>query len=594
MKSYPNQFLIVALIIFFSSSVQILFAQTKGVEKSVKDFSHMEEKAYLHIDKPYYYAGEKIWFKAYMNYRIPELIDSLSRVLYVELIDPEKKIVQTRIVFIDAGSGEGNVNLPENLTAGNYFIRAYTTWMLNYQTENIYTRVVPILVENDRPAMVGVSEVVQEGDIKLKLRTRNEFYKARSRIDVSMELRDQSGNPVYADLSVAITDTNQVVEVPEDKTILSGFQFIGVGKANETTASEKYKVEKGINVSGQYTNKKKQPARSSFFMAEETTNKLLPVETDKAGKFKVEGLLFYDSSSIAFQTLGKKKKFEGEIELFAREIPTTANLIEATPFSVVKTETVQRKKLTLESFPEDQVEKVIMEEPVEEKQVINKSYVPNSYGKPDFSISGEEIVKSSRTSLMDALMGRVPGLTAYNGYLRLGGPSNFQGAATTEPMLIVDGTQFTGGGSDSNYGRLRQINPEIVDRVDVIKYGGAAIFGTRGGNGIIIVTTKNADTMANGAAANRRDEFALYKPVVGFSLPETFVAPDYSRIANREAYPDFRSTIYWDPFLATDNLGNINFSFYAAGEQTRYKVVIEGVTATGKPIRHVFYLDVIK
>ncbi|MCU0368741.1 MAG: TonB-dependent receptor plug domain-containing protein, partial [Cyclobacteriaceae bacterium] len=229
-----------------------------------------------------------------------------------------------------------------------------------------------------------------------------------------------------------------------------------------------------------------------------------------------------------------------------------------------------------------------------ERLPLNKQSIPNSYGKPDFTISGEEIVKSSRTSLVDALIGRVPGLTVFNGYLRLGGPSNFQGPSTTEPMLIVDGTQFTSAGSDSNYGRLRQINPEIVERVDVIKYGGAAIFGTRGGNGVIVVTTKTADSIGAVTGPSGRDGLSLYKPIVGFSSTPPFYIPDYSRIANKEAYPDVRSTIYWAPFITTDNLGNAQISFYAAGNESRYKIVVEGVSAEGAPLRNVFYIQVVK
>ncbi|MBK7653351.1 MAG: hypothetical protein IPJ20_25120 [Flammeovirgaceae bacterium] len=51
------------------------------------------EKTYVHTDKPYYYPGERIWFKAYMNYYYQPWRDSLSKTLYVELINPEKEIV---------------------------------------------------------------------------------------------------------------------------------------------------------------------------------------------------------------------------------------------------------------------------------------------------------------------------------------------------------------------------------------------------------------------------------------------------------------------------------------------------------------------
>jgi hypothetical protein len=554
----------------------------------------MQEKVYIQTDKPYYYPGERVWLKAYMNYRTLDLIDSLSSVLYVELISSDKKILQTRRVFIDGGSGEGSINLPDKLSPGNYILRAYTNWMLNYPSEELFTRVIPVLEEYDRPDVTVFSEVTPESSVSVKWRADNEFYKTRSKIDLGLELRDRSGNPVYAELSVAITDVSQVIEVPQESTILSGFVFKKDDRVGQKQEDNLYKLERGIDVNGIYKNKKRQPARSSFFVSEESTGKLLSVESDKDGKFSANGLLFYDSSSLVFQTPGKKKKFEGEIVLTPREIPSVSNLNFDLPYKVIKTESPQRRKLPQEAIVDTQVEKVIMELPPEERLPLNKQSIPYSYGKPDFTISGEEIVKSSRTSLVDALIGRVPGLTVFNGYLRLGGPSNFQGPSTTEPMLIVDGTQFTSSGSDSNYGRMRQINPEIVERVDVIKYGGAAIFGARGGNGVIVVTTKTADNLGAGTGPSGKDGLSLYKPIVGFSSTPPFYIPDYSRIANKDVYPDVRSIIYWASFITTDNLGNAQISFYAAGTETRYKIVVEGVSAAGEPLRNIFYLQVVK
>lgn len=45
----------------------------------------LEEHIYIHTDKPYYYPGDSIWFKGYINYRSPSLRDSLSQTVYVEL-----------------------------------------------------------------------------------------------------------------------------------------------------------------------------------------------------------------------------------------------------------------------------------------------------------------------------------------------------------------------------------------------------------------------------------------------------------------------------------------------------------------------------
>src|SRR5690242_8495666 len=56
-----------------------------------------QEKIYIHLDKPLYAAGEDLWFKAYLLNASFHTPDSVSRVIYVELIDSDKKIVKREV-----------------------------------------------------------------------------------------------------------------------------------------------------------------------------------------------------------------------------------------------------------------------------------------------------------------------------------------------------------------------------------------------------------------------------------------------------------------------------------------------------------------
>lgn len=99
-----------------------------------------QEKTYLHFDKPYYTAGETMWFKAYVVDGISHEADSLSRVLYVDLVDAAAgKVLTTRTFRIEGGHAPGDWLLPDTLAAGRYQVRAYTNWMRN-QPEYIFQR----------------------------------------------------------------------------------------------------------------------------------------------------------------------------------------------------------------------------------------------------------------------------------------------------------------------------------------------------------------------------------------------------------------------------------------------------------------------
>ena len=98
------------------------------------------EKVYLHLDKSYYSAGEDIWFKAYLldaNTHEPSI---LSGILYVELINAERTILNKRIVKTANGSAAGDFQLSSKLPSGPYTIRAYTNYMRNFGISNFFTK----------------------------------------------------------------------------------------------------------------------------------------------------------------------------------------------------------------------------------------------------------------------------------------------------------------------------------------------------------------------------------------------------------------------------------------------------------------------
>lgn len=89
------------------------------------------EKVYLHFDKPYYAAGDDIWFKAYVTVGSRHQLTALSGVLNVELIDDKDSVKQSLKLPMFAGLTWGDFALPDTLAEGNYRIRAYTNWMRN-------------------------------------------------------------------------------------------------------------------------------------------------------------------------------------------------------------------------------------------------------------------------------------------------------------------------------------------------------------------------------------------------------------------------------------------------------------------------------
>ena len=100
------------------------------------------------------------------------------------------------------------------------------------------------------------------------------------------------------------------------------------------------------------------------------------------------------------------------------------------------------------------------------------------------SLDTEELERNHYLTIYDYLEGRVPGVEVIKtgtatASVRIRGLGTLNSA--TEPLYIVDGVQMDD---------ISMINPKDVKSVDVLKDASTAIYGTRGANGVIIITTK--------------------------------------------------------------------------------------------------------
>lgn len=108
------------------------------------------------------------------------------------------------------------------------------------------------------------------------------------------------------------------------------------------------------------------------------------------------------------------------------------------------------------------------------------------------SVRPEAINKQPVTSFEKSLQGRIAGVQVINddnpgggATIRIRGGSSVYSSNT--PLLVVDGFPI------GDAGNLKQISPDDIETIDVLKDASAsAIYGSRGANGVIIVTTKRA------------------------------------------------------------------------------------------------------
>lgn len=107
------------------------------------------------------------------------------------------------------------------------------------------------------------------------------------------------------------------------------------------------------------------------------------------------------------------------------------------------------------------------------------------------TLKGSELNRTPSASVDQLLQGKIPGVQVISGSgkpgdgatIRIRGNSSLNGS--NSPLMVVDGFPW------GDAGNLKQINPDDIESIEVLKdASSAAIYGSRGANGVIIITTK--------------------------------------------------------------------------------------------------------
>jgi TonB-dependent starch-binding outer membrane protein SusC len=192
-------------------------------------------------------------------------------------------------------------------------------------------------------------------------------------------------------------------------------------------------------------------------------------------------------------------------------------------------------------------------------------------------ISAEEFNKGNINDVAQLLQGKVAGLSIARpggnpneGFaIRLRGLSTI--GANTSPLVVVDGVV----GAD-----LNSIDPNDIKSVDVLKDGSAAaIYGTRGSAGVIIVTTKNG-SRGGTSSFNYSSQVTMESPV---KFTEHMDAGQYRTLIKKiGAGNDYGANTDWNKEITRNAITHVhNLSFSGGTDKTTFDVSMNYRNAEG-------------
>lgn len=237
-----------------------------------------------------------------------------------------------------------------------------------------------------------------------------------------------------------------------------------------------------------------------------------------------------------------------------------------------------------------------LEVPIQGRTVINISLEPSvitgdelvviGYGEQSrrdltgsvSSVSSSEFEEQTITSVDQALQGRAAGVQVTNNSgapggdvtVRIRGNNSIQGG--NQPLFVIDGFPITGG--------LNSVDPNNIESIEILKDASAtAIYGARGANGVVLVTTKR------GTRGTSQINFNSY-----FGIQEVrkkvdlLNAREYAQIANERArndgvplvFPNIDNvspdTDWQEKVLDSAPVQNYSLNFSGGDQNNRYSV----------------------
>ena len=164
-------------------------------------------------------------------------------------------------------------------------------------------------------------------------------------------------------------------------------------------------------------------------------------------------------------------------------------------------------------------------------------------------VKGDELAKINSTSALGAMQSSTPGVQIINssGQPGEGYNVNIRGMGTTgsyQPLYVIDGVP----GGDIN-----SLNPSDIESIDVLKdAASSAIYGARGANGVILVTTKQGKS---GKYSVTYDGFYGWQNSP--KLPDLLDAKQYMEVQNMVKLNNGEAMIDWANVLSTDLYNSI-------------------------------------
>lgn len=555
-----------------------------GVYADTGDFG---EKLWIVHDRELYLDGDTIWLRITGTDPESGKMQSLSSTAYVELLGRGEQLVARTKIRLNHAIGCGRIIIPEGLLSGNYYLRAYTSWMKNtgppgyaYSMVSVVNPFQPLYHSGNRMAgdsadvsgasRSGSSGIRQAGITQSEMKLSLDLGMEKTRfgrgepVSISIGVRDKRSRTVDAHLSVSVhlTDTSLV----QSRELVIG--------ANASSASVHDKTHLlyypeliGPAVSGRVVERRfGQPAEGILVTCS---------STDPVSQFQV----FRTGPDGRFRFVPRPNAEDADLVFNVTDQGLPWNIVLDDPycdrFLEISLPALHLDKRHLSYVEQLSVNKQVMNryrddaEPGPEDPGMGN---PFFYGQPSETVDLEDYIRLPVMEEVIRELVRSVILYRSGGEMKLG----IIDAVTIDiigenPLFLLDGVPLEG------HRAILGLDPSLLRFIRVVD--SRYFVGEMEFDGIIDLESARGDYRDfelpsstvlyrfQGATTNCRDHSAPGDPVPGSG--------------KGDHQPDFRTLLYWNPEFLTGAGGTAEISFSTPDVPGSYQVIVEAISRDG-------------
>jgi hypothetical protein len=539
MRFHKNKILVAVFVMLQSL---IAFAQQVLHEKLPL------ENVMLTTDRTTYFSGEQIWLRADCWLTVKN--DSLSKVMYVELLDRKSKPVVQKKLQILNGMSSGLIEIPSDILTGNYYIRAYTQYLRNFGRELFYTTELTI-INPELPPKEMIQTIVT--DTTRIVRDSTQFVEINasdSPVAHSLVSFDLTGQK---NMHLCVSVVKKGSYEPQSVGIQTNFKRTAM---SDSLAELKWYPEiRSVSISGKVVSKETNlPLKNTLVFASivDSTKQFHVARTNAEGNFVFSLPHLHDNHQVYICT-----QKEGTLLVnpdFAAGLP-------AANYSTMKMDSAKRD-LFNSMYINDQVTTVYNTVISTTKTFLDT--LPDAFQTSSEIIFFKDYV--SLPTMTDMFTEIIP-------YTKVKSKKNESTIilvnrktkeAFDQPLVLLDHIPF------HDHSALLNIPPSKINSIGIIATN--YVFGGEVINGVINIKSKD-DNLAG-----------LPLPgdvvVVDYITYNPSITPQFDKtVIFSPEKPGLRNTLYWNPDVVL-NEGKQTIQFYSDGLQ--YDIVVRGVDENGK------------